>query len=240
MDELRRIIRIFMDRFFPRTYDYHDYSDRRGIAAVGAAAGGEEEAKAQKVKILAGIILLAGIPLSFYVYNLRDDYRAGRRSSPASQAAEPGEEEGVSPSVLSPNQSLDDLRRWAAGVEREAQRGALDTMPRVRGVAPSAGTLSLYEEDMGDPWAEEAAMRRRERTPIRDTAPLFPEFATVPGPTPVVTPPPADRVSPIEATTTVPVTVAAPALDAGTTTETPYHRRRYEPIIVDPRAVDPY
>lgn len=235
MDELRRVIRILMDRFFPRSYDYHDYSDDRRSSAPGAAAGGEEAAKAQKVKILAGIILVAGIPFSFYIYNVRDEHRVARRSAAASPVAENGEEETAHPSVLPQNQTLDDLRRWAANVERQAQRGELDSVPRSSAAGLNA-YLSFDDGIMEDPWSEAVSKRRREQNPLIDTAPLFPE----PAAPPAMPPAPAEIPYAVEATTTVPAPAAAPAVDAVTTPETPYHRRRYEPIAIDPRAVDPY
>lgn len=118
-------------------------------------------------------------------------------------------------------ETLDDVKRWAQQLEASVVRDVMDTRPAMRGPfgnRPAAGgpaSQAPYEPyEAYEPYVSADTPSAPEQTPVA--------VAPEPAPAPVI-----PRALPPE----------PPATD---TPEGRYQPRRYDPVVIEPRTVDPY
>ncbi len=242
MGEWQRLFRRLRDRISPPTYpeyqEYRDDGDATRTGGTGAGVGGADDdvLKMRRVRMVGVLAVLLSLGAGAWLYFAdRSDAVSGGPRLREALTSEMLKADGVDPLAGNPPQdSLDNIKRWASDLERRMERSIEDTAaPMVPPGARPAASYYGQGYDMNQPLVfpdAEATYRETDAVGV---------YGSVPA-----SPPRAVATTTIAAAPVVPVAPAvAPPPASGTRSdspENPYQRRNLEPVTYEPRNVDPY
>lgn len=153
----KETFRYLLERIFPPAYpQYAEYQSEK------EAAVGEEVLKVRRLKVTVAILLVLSLPLTFYIYFVRTPEYA-KKSVKNSEIEVPPEElikrlPGLTGSGKRKPETLEDVKQWAAQLEREARQSYNDSL--LAGVKENpekyGGRMpSFYREGEPPEWKDE-------------------------------------------------------------------------------------
>ena len=254
---------------YPEYGEYRDEDEDAGDHVVDLPRSSDDmEVKITRLRLSAGFVIVLSIGVAVYLYTQDKEARlkAGLKSPLAADMLQ----DALPEEQLAPRNSLDEIQRWAQEVEAEAQQtagdpgaAAIDTMGRSAALAidPSSNgpakpgsfaPIAPYEPSTASTsnWTVPEAASGSETSSSSATALSWPPTPTPPSSSSSnsssaasAPSPPATAPSSSAGAVATPSNSPAAAPPSPVKSDTPagrYAPKRYEPVTLEPRNVEPY